>query len=1596
MKNNSVLKAYQTLINDILAGIDSHTNEEVKELGSQLNQFLTSLITTPSQDYYSTWVELAKSAQNSKMMCTLASALNATTYYEVGKLILNNLPTIPAESAHLWLNFFRQPTFLQKIYGQKKWEELVRLLIEKSNFNIHALLTQRLEEYERKSLFNVVHANNIKQVSWKAALSTIHTYKKAVVTQCRAHNKQGAKVAFLMENSLNMALLDLACLSSGVINIMIAANSVPQHITFILNQTKAEIVFVSNDKQLAKIKSIKNKVPHLKTVVILKGSSIEPWVLSFDAFIERGEELPEEILTQYANSIGINNLATIMYTSGTTGDPKGIMFSHLNLIYKRFSRAMALPKIGSEDRYLSYLPLFHTFGRFLEMMGAVFWGAEYAFMENPAMETMLDNMQRIKPTIFISIPKKWYELYNYIASKVDVEQADTEQINAVVQQACGGALKWGLSAAGFLEPDIFRFFQGYGIELMSGFGMTEATGGITMTPPQRYKQNSLGQPLPGIEVKLADDGEMLIRGAYVMIGYYDGDDHVQSDYTNWVPTGDIMRLDSSGFYEIIDRKKEIYKNIKGETIAPQRIENFFKEFELVKQVFLVGDHRQFNTVLIFPDMENPQCKQMDESALQSYFSTVVVAVNNFLASFERIVDFRLINKGFSEAKGELTPKGTYKRRVIEKNYDGIISQMYTQNYITLRWCEQEIRVPNWFLREKGCLKRDISVKNNSVHLAKYNQGLELSDECENLGEIRIGDYVYSNDIAFIDFQIILNNPLYWLGNYEIVKFTGDTIYQWYRLDTTDRRMRFSSIIKPFIVPDDVRERFDKISTGSEYSLEGLHYAVLHFQSEQYEDCEKAIAYFKMVLKKDNLPLYNLVKEIVSRPLLTQNKLARKELFITGLPHFKQTAFKEFLKVYLYADSFILDEVTSKMIIRYAKGDENLGAIYDILKGAIRNFKQERAYSSSCIPSIFNLLAEYGISHPTRYKRIRQHIVRYQLAEEDPQLVAIAQQARIKLLNGFRGWLGNNQPIAVDVETGEEYEWSEVIIFEEDILGEDRDSILAGISETSLIREAIFLLSNGIMVRLYDIPPGGIWVSLVAKTDNAHYYRLSVQTRYQGGFDVMLCLNKNYEPQALRDKINWMIHISTLKNGENLVDNFGGFWADYNMWTKAYNATNSIQKFITRKLRKTTSETEGRLKNLWPFYVWSAAWAHIQFWRRTGYNMELVDKSISNIAIPSHDYQTGIKLISIDKRIKSAGLQALLNDFYQQFVIQGEEECTWFKQGSMWFYIFSALLSSEGEKTGIELINDMAASSEVEGEIVKQAQLYLQIYAQNGYIPKQLWFAIERFGRWSQITSDPAFSAQARTLNELYDSYHLAELEKKYPETRTNFFLHTVFADSSAEFRKMLFNIVQKQHEEHYSQEENLTLISQLQNQFQLSEKEKFFLARLSYPHLKPTDYVEFIKLQSEGVEKSDVVIHLEDYDGEDYLVRRPITPKEISKLHQIFMHAQMPVNFRPEHHFLVAVSGRGHIVGGLFFSYLDKQTVYMEKVVVANRYRRKGISEGLMNEFFQRMHGEHINMLTTGFFRPEYFYRFGFKVERKYSGLVKRLDTLDKPNQPGR
>jgi hypothetical protein len=639
-----------------------------------------------------------------------------------------------------------------------------------------------------------------------------------------------------------------------------------------------------------------------------------------------------------------------------------------------------------------------------------------------------------------------------------------------------------------------------------------------------------------------------------------------------------------------------------------------------------------------------------------------------------------------------------------------------------------------------------------------------------------------------------------------------------------------------------------------------------------------------------------------------------------------------------------------------------------------------------------LLSYYGAKHPTRFKIIRQFIATCQLSGFDKNISQAAWKARLTLRDGFREWLGSKQQVAVDPETEEEYTWHDVIIFEEDIDSAAKDRLSRALQNTILVREAVFLFSRGILVRLNDIPPGGVWVSFLGSEHGKSVFRLTIQTRYQGSFDVAVNVNYKLTYEEIVKEINWLIRAGTTAGAKKLVEDFGGYWKEYNLWTEEFIPGETTGKFLLRISRQMDEIMRERLCILWPYFIWSGVMDYVDFWHRTGRNMELLDPSPDNIIIPLHDYQTGSRIVSMSARRKHRGPLNLMTNLYKSFVKDVEAEYPFLHGIGDYKYIFSAFLEVMGQNEGLKLLHtclrllNKKPSMEGARELIQELTHYIESVKKSGFIPQRLYFAIKRYQRWVTLNKDATYRAKAATLSELYDTYELHLLEPAYPETRMRYFSNTVFKQSDPVFRLELEKIINLHKTHNLSTEDSRLKISALQKLANLSEEDLYFILRMTYPHLSPTDSADLISLETGGTVHSDIVIQMVDNEGNIYGIRSPITPKEIARLQQLYITNQLPVQFKPEHRYLIAVNERGQLIGGIFFKAIEKDTIHLDKIVVERYYRKKGVSDGLLNEFFKRMKVENYRYITTGFFRPEYFYRFGFKIERKYAGLVKNLE----------
>ena len=542
--------------------------------------------------------------------------------------------------------------------------------------------------------------------------------------------KRGDRVALISENRIEWALSLWALLSIGAVVVPIFPSSTAKQEEYIFNDCQVSYVLVSNNFQLNKVLECKGAVESLRFVIVfnsdIKSESFS--VTPLKTIIEAGEKKKKRknIMTNYHKIEAKgkeDDTALLIYTSGTTGDPKGVMLTHKNLL-SNMESGIDRVKITESDLFLTYLPWCHAYEMIAGLHCATYVGATSALADS--IETVGINLKEVRPTILTTVPKllemimkrtkmamkKEKESKQKIfewAMEVGREYSDSilhgkaglklktkysiadKMVFSKIREKTGGRLKTIISGGAPMNVEVAEFFFAAGYEVLEGYGLTEASPMLTITDVKTYEIGTIGRALRDIEIKLAEDGEMIVRGPNIMKGYWNDPDATAMaiDNEGWLYTGDIATITEKGNFKITDRKKNIIVNAGGKNIAPQPIENVLVESSYIEQVILVGDKREYITALITPDFthikqladtigiqyENPEDLTNNPKIVQVIKNDIDRLQQGF-AKYERVRKFRLLSAPFSIEHGELTPKLSIRRQVIERNYSFLIDEMY--------------------------------------------------------------------------------------------------------------------------------------------------------------------------------------------------------------------------------------------------------------------------------------------------------------------------------------------------------------------------------------------------------------------------------------------------------------------------------------------------------------------------------------------------------------------------------------------------------------------------------------------------------------------------------------------------------------------------------------------------------------------------------------------------------------------------------------------------------------------------------------------------------------------------------------------------------
>jgi len=1517
--------------------------------------------TNSNKNFNSLFESLSKTKPKADQLLHLATKLAASV--ESKQDIIDFLEIVHLENVNL---------VFSKSEKRSEWLIVLLALIEKVGYNTGQLLKQRCKRYGDKPLFMTIHGDELKSISYSETWKRIQEIGQALISF--TENSKKAVIGIYSPNSLNSAMVDLAGLSFNFLTVPIPTNISSNHLQYIIDHANISHIFASGDDQHQMLQKFNKENKNLKIADLNDNTKLISQAIGWKQFLARGNDVSPENINERIEQTGMNKLATIMYTSGTTADPKGIMFTQTNLVFKRIARGLALPEISNQDVFLSYLPIHHTFGRFLELMGSIFWGATYCF------------------AVFISIPNRWNQLYENVSTTLSLETSSADEILQAVNKVTGGNLKIGLSAAGYLDPEVFLFFQRNQIHLLSGYGMTEATGGILMTNPGDYEINSVGIPLPGIEVELAPDGELLIRGAYISPGYY-GDPILPTMTDGWFHTGDIFKIKNTHYF-IIDRKKEIYKNSRGQTIAPQKIEHMFEDFDAICSAFLVGDGLEYNTLLIYPDPNYENGNNINEAVDRDYFKSLVQSVNSFLTPYERIVDFTIVERDFTFDRGERTQKNTYKRKRVLKNFSDTVKPMYAKNYFSLMHGGKEIRIPNWLIREKGVTTRNINWDGNTLSISGERNTVSIS-WCND--KISIGNYSYEIKSDTLDLQLFLLSPVLWLGNIALVKFIGSPIFRTNEFITPieiifDRQL----LSDPASSPDHYNIQLLKNALREKaFSLQLLHQAAIYLQYARGYELSIVLNYINQTIITEKGDLHHFALQLLLRKHDQAAPRTRIRILEYILPHIEGDLFIDLLKeIHNEAPGSVAAHEIALDVKRLRTTHFN--AILETLSKYCEIAQTLTVTEIKLVKALLKTITEYGIKHPNSFIWARAELIRWELSNVSKSIEALSHKLFSQLTDGFRTWLEPPNQLAIDRDAGVEYTWKDLIIFDTNVETAYQKKINNAFERHAVLKEATFLFSRGNLITIKDIQMQGIWVSLLGQNHGKSVFRVLVQTRSGESYNFAINVNEEQSKDFIKNEIRWLILTGSSKFGPKLVEDFGGYWPDLDIYTEEYIPGETLHQYLDRfKLEIADPKFADRWRLRWLHFIWSGLMAYFNFWNRSGNRLRITNPSPENLIVPEYDYTTGTRLISISDRDENFKLPELFFSLYEDFIILTEQTYPGLKRLADWELLFTAMLQVVPLKKGLAILNNLiediqqdvySERSEKLGLTGKRIINFIEESDKNGVLTKPVVFAAIRFDHWFALNPKATIEARGSFLKDLYKDYLLRNLLNDYPETRIRFFLMTCFQNASKNLKAELLDLQRALQAKELNLDELDSRLQLIHENIQLSEDEEYFLTRLLFEHLEPAEYGELITWDIGSKTKLDLVSTIQDKYGELYRIRPPFHAREIAKFYTLLLKSNLHSVFQPQHEFLFVINSNNQLIGGVFWKKSEHKLAYLERIVIHQDYRNRRLSSHLLNELFSRLSDRHFEYITVGFFQARLFYNNGFSINRRFGGLVKSLN----------
>lgn len=1494
--------------------------------------------------------------------------------------------SVDQKLAFQFLNLSGTASFLKSLpetAEHNRWSEVVFKAIQLSDYSLNDMFEQRVNEIGYQTLF--MDMNSAMPMQWTYKQVQLHV--REIAATFYRHSTETPRVAIYSENSVESASCDLACLFYDIFDTPLNVHFNKETLLIIFDELEINIAVADTPGRLRVLEAVRrlSKKPFIIFVLdpAIHTNEKDIFFLGEECKVADLNEIDQLLSSRKRKPV--NQVATTMFTSGSTGLPKGVSFSNYNLVSKRFARAAAVPDVGNKEVLLCFLPLFHTFGRFLEMLGSIYWYGTYVFTGNTSAETLLSQFPKVNPSVFISIPLRWVQLYEKTMEIVEPTDSSVE-IQQKIRSVVGHRLRWGLSAAGYLDPKIFRFFQENGIFLCSGFGMTEATGGITMTPPGNYIESTTGIPLPGVSARFSDESEMEISGHYIARYLEDAgpDDIIQypkdekSDF--WLSTGDIFRQTEEGYFEIIDRLKDIYKNNKGQTIAPKTVEKLFVDVPGIKHTFLVGDARPYNVLLIVPDEDDPVLKSTgDEENKMEYFHQIIAAANRDLAPYERVINFSVLHRNFDIEKGELTPKGSFNRKTIESNFKESISKLYESNIIFLKIKGLEVQIPRWLFRDLGILERDIIVKGSGLFNKQNNQELPLK-RIKKTTKVLLGDLIYNIEGNTVDLGLFTRQPRLWIGNPSIIQFCPvkegwdlplkNVSAQVERPYKMSREYGFATLPPLFQLRD---QRLTFVNNLMSCALFG---GTKHALDNTYQIKEVFSQYDEKVTEV----IRRRLEALACHPEEEVRALAYRILLLDD----PNPDYSKLFPAFIQSSLPFLNEKSIREIASADMGKQHLESLrqrlynYRVLLDwpADKNTRKQ-------FENVLKLLYNFANNHLEYYSSVRAEFASWILHKSDPYLAKVAYDYFKLLYQNFEKTL-RQQSILFSRK-----EWEKRIVFEEGITDEIMDNIFSIFSGSPFVRQSVMLAYEENDFDIDQIPKNGMWISRLRSFGNFRHFRLSINTTHGKHFDLHFMINRNIRLATGAKTVHWLSAISGYPFATLSMPALGCYRPKDGALTSKFIGELSIWDKIREFAGIHHSLGYINTRNPWRRMFIKGLSVFYTAWRQSGYQIVPGVISPNNVVVPELDYLESATIISLAGLSEYKNTLSLLKPMLENFYFRLEAHYPWVSKQLKVRWMFDACIEGLGYKKAFEFFGSLKEDLEKEPLIMPDNEPlsalldeYLEEMQAKYYMPLAYHNAKDQYKEWERINPFATAIAKEQTIFELsglYRIYRFAEI------VRYKLYRKTYFANASDAVKEAFDTLLVRMDKENTVSATHFLELSDLQAVL-LDAEDKGVFSRMVFSRLQRQQKLDIVKLSESKKEQVVVNSYIKDRFESEYVFREPLEPSEIGKLYRLFFEENYPKSISKMDKHMVVIDRQGRVVGGLCYIVLENNVVLLDGSAVTTPLKGRGIGTSMIDTFCDIMASEGVKIIKAHFLLGNFYLKLDFKVDKKWGALVKFLN----------